>query len=53
MLSNFSKALIRCEDITTMEDTTATGVTVGYYVTGDEWGITKRAKYEWSAGKQI
>ena len=24
-----------------------------YYITGDEWGMKKRPKYEWSAGKQI
>ena len=24
-----------------------------YYITGDEWGMRKRPKYEWSAGKQI
>ena len=24
-----------------------------YYITGDEWGMQKRPKYEWSAGKQI
>ena len=24
-----------------------------YYITGDEWGKKKRAKDEWSAGKQI
>ena len=27
--------------------------TGSYYITGDEWGMKKRAKYEWSAGKQI
>ena len=24
-----------------------------YYITGNEWGMKKRPKYEWSAGKQI
>ena len=24
-----------------------------YYITGDESGMKKRPKYEWSAGKQI
>ena len=24
-----------------------------YYITGDEWGMKKRPKYEWPAGKQI
>ena len=24
-----------------------------YYITGDEWGMKKGPKYEWSAGKQI
>ena len=23
-----------------------------YYITGDEWGMKKRPKYEWSAGEQ-